>query len=615
MHFRRILAAWCLSACALVLPTFAQSVKQFCEPAPSVRQTLQRLAADLAALPRAAKQERELAALQVLLKDQPGDVFVHRRYQEAFLAVRENDPLQLLEEYRQRTEAQPNDAAAHYLYAAALKGWRTPEAIAQAERALRLSPALARAEQLLAELYQLPAFRDKAKSLAHAKAFLNKCPGSFSAYEVLKQLDDPAELRATATKLRALLEASAEEEAVGLYPTLWQAEFKVRPVAEHADARKLVEQDLARLRGLKLETSELWFVTMRDGYKQISDKAGEAWVGEQMIVHHPNSMRAFSFFKERWEQEQPRPAATEPKEKHQAYGELRYQTAVAWAKRWPENFSARMEQYVASQYVSHWPRDVFYAAYDEAFDKYVEAAAHNPGLMGGQPLELVVALQYVQRGRRLDTALNLIERALAEMTMRDRREQLTDRFPPEQKARFYGLKDAQWLGVQLQFEAYLKLKQLDKAREALATQANLLPKLKPPENSDTQPQARYADSQANYWDHAGMLAEAENRKPDALLFYENARLLRPQREGQKTDYFTAKQRRLWQELGGTEEGWQAWLNRGAPSKTLLSLSSTAVWEKLNKPLPNFTFTDLQGKKWQLADLKGKVAFISAWASW
>jgi thiol-disulfide isomerase/thioredoxin len=32
-------------------------------------------------------------------------------------------------------------------------------------------------------------------------------------------------------------------------------------------------------------------------------------------------------------------------------------------------------------------------------------------------------------------------------------------------------------------------------------------------------------------------------------------------------------------------------------------------------MPAFELTDLEGRKWSLADLKGKVAFINLWATW
>lgn len=36
---------------------------------------------------------------------------------------------------------------------------------------------------------------------------------------------------------------------------------------------------------------------------------------------------------------------------------------------------------------------------------------------------------------------------------------------------------------------------------------------------------------------------------------------------------------------------------------------------VGQPAPTFTLTDLQGKKWNLADLRGKVVFLNFWATW
>ncbi|MBU0908844.1 MAG: TlpA family protein disulfide reductase [Proteobacteria bacterium] len=36
---------------------------------------------------------------------------------------------------------------------------------------------------------------------------------------------------------------------------------------------------------------------------------------------------------------------------------------------------------------------------------------------------------------------------------------------------------------------------------------------------------------------------------------------------------------------------------------------------LNSLAPNFNLTDIQGQKWQLADLRGKLVFINFWATW
>ena len=37
--------------------------------------------------------------------------------------------------------------------------------------------------------------------------------------------------------------------------------------------------------------------------------------------------------------------------------------------------------------------------------------------------------------------------------------------------------------------------------------------------------------------------------------------------------------------------------------------------ELNMPAPDFTLTDLQGKTWQLSELRGNVVFLNFWATW
>jgi thiol-disulfide isomerase/thioredoxin len=73
--------------------------------------------------------------------------------------------------------------------------------------------------------------------------------------------------------------------------------------------------------------------------------------------------------------------------------------------------------------------------------------------------------------------------------------------------------------------------------------------------------------------------------------------------------------RLWKELGGTDQGWKAYLARNDVSKTKVASAELATWDSKNTVLPEFDLTDLEGRKWSLADLKGKVAFINFWATW
>src|SRR5262249_38310034 len=121
-----------------------------------------------------------------------------------------------------------------------------------------------------------------------------------------------------------------------------------------------------------------------------------------------------------------------------------------------------------------------------------------------------------------------------------------------------------------------------------------------------------------YWQAVGKVSEIEARKLDAMTAYQTALSFRPKsfkpRKGKK-DELADNAERLWKELGGTDLGWKAYLARNEASKGALETAEASAWDAKNQALPEFALADLQGKKWQLADLKGKVAFINFWATW
>jgi len=139
-----------------------------------------------------------------------------------------------------------------------------------------------------------------------------------------------------------------------------------------------------------------------------------------------------------------------------------------------------------------------------------------------------------------------------------------------------------------------------------------LPKKSP--ESDRQKRAA-AYKQRTYWQTVGKVAEIEQRKLDALTAYQTAISFNLTPAG-KDDEVTANTQRLWKELGGTDQGWKAYLARNEVSKSKLAAAAeAAAWDSKNTALPEFDLTDLEGRKWSLADLKGKVAFINFWATW
>ena len=102
-----------------------------------------------------------------------------------------------------------------------------------------------------------------------------------------------------------------------------------------------------------------------------------------------------------------------------------------------------------------------------------------------------------------------------------------------------------------------------------------------------------------------------------MTFYQNAVLARPTPPGSgRKDVLGEKARALWTELGGTNEGWNAWYTRRDLLGGATPAAATALtWSKMDKALPPFELGDLKGATWRLADFKGKATLVGIWATW
>jgi thiol-disulfide isomerase/thioredoxin len=108
-------------------------------------------------------------------------------------------------------------------------------------------------------------------------------------------------------------------------------------------------------------------------------------------------------------------------------------------------------------------------------------------------------------------------------------------------------------------------------------------------------------------------AAMENRRLDALLYYQAARQLGGRRSyGGVTDTAELDQKiaALYKDLGGTAETLALF-----HGKTPLSPLSAVSWETPKNPLPAFTLTDLGGKTWSLVEMKSVATLLNVWATW
>jgi thiol-disulfide isomerase/thioredoxin len=134
------------------------------------------------------------------------------------------------------------------------------------------------------------------------------------------------------------------------------------------------------------------------------------------------------------------------------------------------------------------------------------------------------------------------------------------------------------------------------------------------------PTTGYYTFEARSLESAGKLAEAEGHKAEAVALYAKAIAAEPRyAEGG----LAKRVRALWNEQGGTQEGWDIAIRRlpfpNAPQPVPAPLPIVAPpfdpWQKLYKPLPKATFTNSLGKPWSISNLRGKPAFVNVWATW
>ena len=125
-----------------------------------------------------------------------------------------------------------------------------------------------------------------------------------------------------------------------------------------------------------------------------------------------------------------------------------------------------------------------------------------------------------------------------------------------------------------------------------------------------------AKRQSDYWLNRARLAVLDNRKADALTYFQLALQTRVTPavpwHGKLDDTLTDEARALWNEMGGTEVAWAAW---SRPPAAKMEELKEGRWEKPTKQIPAFEITDLSGKTWKLVTLEGKSLLINLWATW
>lgn len=578
-----------------------------CEASPEVKQALQ-------SLPEESGRMARINAFRALLEQFPNDLFVHQRYQDTAKYPTSKERDAVIAEYRALADKRPDIPLYAYLAARAQIGVNTKQLIPQFEK---LTASVPSAYLNLVNIYQSPGFKDLKRARENLEGFMKACPSSVRAFSYLRSMEPSDFVRQSAERLRRLLSETNDPDSLASFSTLWALEFRAKPPAEHDALRKQVAEDLKRLRGIDAGNNRSYYSMMQEGYQLTADADSEKWAAQQIQRVAPRS--AYSTVVSQWYKANPYPKESDPPEKRKAYNEAKAKASAEWVHQWPESSYVWFIRVGALR-----EGDQAEAADVEAAgENLLKAIAKNPdefyfmSSYGGNSTALLVADLYANKGVGLDRLPELVKQGIVEIG-KTRESPDSDLYPREtdDSSRDY----TQWYGWRTIADVWLKVKDKEQAREALNQLLGQIEKSKPKPDSKDPAEAdklrTYLSRQVDYWSRVGDLAGLQERKIDAMTFYQNALLARVSPpSGTQKDELAEKARSLWQELGGSNEGWQAWFSRKDIFGQLPGVQAGGTWKKIEKRLPEFELAELSGAKWRLADIKGKTTLITIWATW
>lgn len=593
----------------------AQTTPDSCEPSRAVTAGLEHL--DVPGDIRHSGAERAATAQSVLdglFVHNPDNFFVYRRSQAIAEEAWDFDPDALIQHYKELLDQHPNSPQFLDLYGLALAGFHTKEAIGYFEKALEADPNFPWPHVDLARVYSWHVFHDSAKLASNAQAFMKACPDNLEPYQYFRMVDATAFLRDSAARLRQILSRRSDPEALSSYSVLWALEFRVHPAADRDALKKQVAADVARIRSMQLTRSENWYSALSDGYELLGDKAEKKAAEDEEANAFPDSRYPVEAVIDRWEDEHPWPNDSTPADKKKAYNQALDLATQDWLRRWPDYPNVWMFRFEAMIGLP----DSSTADIESATDGLLGSVARNPDLFRSTPpVPMDVAMQYADKGIRLDQVPALIREGLKQYGRDNRRFMERDTLTEEVRQSFQATPIyIHGQGLTALATAYLKMKDAGKAQDAVVEMKAYIDQHQPDKSATSEEVMAFAKLNVDYWRSMAQLAELQDRKPDALAYYQSSLgyLSQLPARWKKDDTTSQKAKDLWKSMGGSDAGWQAWLSQQS-STAATTAASTNGWESLHEPLPDFSLAGVDGKTWRLVDLKGKVALVNLWATW
>jgi thiol-disulfide isomerase/thioredoxin len=488
-------------------------------------------------------------------------------------------------EYKAKLAEHRDEPLFLFLYAQALLGADTPQAIRLLDQALEKDPDIPYAYLAQLTIYTSARFRDRTRVASALKAYYSRCPGDVNTYKYLSEVDDPEVLKEMTPKFRQAVEKRNTVGVAAVYPHLWAAEFRIADSKTHDKLREQIRIDMQRIRELDPKNVN-GSKSLIEGYRLLGDETAATAMRAERT---PAPKRFFDVFDE-WNKAHPYPRTANPEALAQ-YQEEMYKASAEWVKGWPEETNAWYWRLNAvANLKGSTPNEIEKAGEDVI-------ASDGKTFMGwsSSPYPMFVAEIWEAHDIRLRDCLALLQRAQAQF---EGTSLSYDDLRPATSAATIGpphnVAYTQFRIWGSESRVHLRLKELD-AMRSIVTQMKDWIEQHPDDSSYTK----------DWHDQAGALAEAEGHKPDALTHYQQGRQMGQYREHAKA---------LWNNMGGTAEGFKSWFRPVELPKNPVA-NMAVPWATKDRPLASLNAHDLSGNTWTVADLKGKKTLINVWATW
>lgn len=580
---------------ALIAIAATPSKAQVCEASTQTRQSLKRL--DLEELTSNQRIAQQRTILKELLAQYPDDIFLNVEYQDVEGTTSDAKRATVIEKYKALAEAHPSNLAYAFLYATALVGADSPDAIARFKTLADTAPGYPLANLRLAQLYDFGKFANKEEYLARLDRYFDACPAAFNnqALFSLQRNATPAVAAKYAPALRERLSKDSNPDHIKYWETVWALEFKAHPPSEHAEVRKQIATDLSKFEQKPRPSDIHWLVVLRDGYKMLGDETARRRIEDRILVVAPRGDEASGIYDERWANEHAYPKPTDSESTKQDY----YRALLAFSDERltmsPDDSSYLGRRIDALSHLNDSSTNQF-----EVTAKALHAALRDgPDSWSLPPSEFVIADTYLKRRTHVDEIPALVADGFEDFHSQPQFNLTVDYFPDDfQKYRIETDANLRTEAARLLVEAARQLNKPAIAKSAMDDLAGV--------NSE-KPRV-----QSSLWAVKAKWAEMNNHKLDALLMYRTALDIRPASDKPNgNDELAANVVRLRNELGGTAESDK--LLAAKPAH--IEISTEGDWQAQTKDLPPWQLFDLAGHTWTAASLHGKTVLINIWATW